>query len=238
MFSEGSLNARRALQILARALERSGRSAENVAVEGGDESLPWALARLDERKRSFRFIGDGVRMTFSVVGNACVELVEVVAADESGWDSWVAEFLDQAGFVMALVVDSEYDFWQNAEDVLEYEARGRTLAGQKMKSNGLPFPLERQVVDTSANPGRWCFRAGFLEGVGSTMWLGERFWSLSGATMASVQRAPGIKSRQLAGTLRIEVEPQPFLSDEGASAERQRMLRALLFPMPEGPLQA
>ena len=51
----------------------------------------------------------------------------------------------------------EYDYWQNAEDLLLYRVAGRAVEGLRLVSNNLPAPLEQKVVDISANPGRRVF---------------------------------------------------------------------------------
>lgn len=99
-----------------------------------------------------------------------------------------------------------------------------------MKSNGLPFPLEQQIIDTSQNPGRRILRDGFVEAVGSVMWLGEQFWPLTGASKQTVLAAEWLECEQLAnGVLRIQVADAPFRTAEGASGALQDRLRSLLF---------
>jgi len=91
----------------------------------------------------------------------------------SSWDQWVSPFLGWPNFVQAWVADVEYNYWQNAADPLLYTTVGRDRSGLKMKSNGQPYPSERQIVDTSGTPGRWEFRKGYIEAIGSLMWIGE-----------------------------------------------------------------
>jgi len=35
-------------------------------------------------------------------------------------------------------------------------------------------------IDVSKNPGRWLFKSGFIEAVGSKMWFGRLFWKCIG----------------------------------------------------------
>jgi len=113
------------------------------------------------------------------------------------WDEWIVELMNEQ-FVLAWVSDVEYEFWQNAEDPLEFEAHGRAWKHLPKRSNGLPPPLDQTVVDTSRNPGRRDLRRGFIEAVGSLMWLGERFWELTGAEKQRVTSAPFLKCTEIA----------------------------------------
>lgn len=121
-------------------------------------------------------------------------------------------------------------FWQSAEDLLHYKVRGRPWKHLPMKSNGLPPPLERTIVDISHNPGRWVFRDGFIEAVGAVMWFGERFWQVSGASKQQVISAPWLQCAEIApGLVRVETATQCFSTDQGEDGDLQRKLRALFF---------
>jgi hypothetical protein len=95
--------------------------------------------------------------------------------DKNWWVCWVDTFIHIDGFVQAWLVDVTYDFWENASDPLECSANGRSCKGQPLKSNGLPPPLESDIVDTSRNPGARILRDGFVEAVGARMWFSEEF---------------------------------------------------------------
>jgi len=56
------------------------------------------------------------------------------------WEDWVMPFVSEERFVQAWVSNIEFDFWQNATDILEYELAGKSYDGLQLKSNGLPFP--------------------------------------------------------------------------------------------------
>jgi hypothetical protein len=103
------------------------------------------------------------------------------------WDDWVPGFAGDADFVMACVVDVDYDHWQNANDPLEYEVVGKSYAHLPLRSNGMPYPLDGMEIDTSRNPGRWCFGMGYIEAVGARMWLAPSFWELTGADRTKLE---------------------------------------------------
>ena len=124
------------------------------------------------------------------------------------WDVWAAEFTGNPNFVMAWAADCEYDYWQNAEDPLQYEVARMPYAHLPTKSNGLPYPLEKAIVDTSANVGRKRFRNGYIEAVGAVMWLGEPFWPLTGADKKQVENVPWLHAFDFTRTVNDSRERQ------------------------------
>ena len=98
-----------------------------------------------------------------------------------------------------------------------------------MVSNGLPFPLEQQIIDISNNPGRWELKQGYIESVGSTMWLGEQFWNKTGADKATVLSADWLKTEEIDGVIKVKIADIPFDTADGRSGELQNKLRLLLY---------
>lgn len=145
------------------------------------------------------------------------------------WQEIAGSLLGCAGFVQACLVNSDYSFWQNAADSLQYQVAGRSMAGLPMISNGLPAPLQKQVVDTSGNPGRRSLKSGYVEMVGHVMWFGARFWALRGASRRdNLLACPDFRTSQMRhGVLRVVAAETPF-ADESSKATQDR-LRRLLF---------
>jgi hypothetical protein len=197
-------------------------------------NLPAVLPKLERSKRTtFNLAGQGFEFLLGSVAMRSLDFLEIKseAAPLTPWDDWVAQFFDSRNFAMAWVVDHEYDFWQNAEDPLEYRALGKSYEHLPMKSNGLPYPVEQQIIDTSANPGRWLFRDGFIEAVGAVMWLGEQFWSLTGARKQDILAQKWLTCKEMPGAaLRVAAANSPFASAAGAERELQERLRVHLFP--------
>jgi hypothetical protein len=193
---------------VAKWIERGGRPHFNVRW-GGEQSLD-----------------------YSHVANSELSFVSVegcVSADRDA-ESWLSHFLDES-FRQARLFDGEYEFWQNVADPLEYRARGRSWEGLPMRPNGLPPPLGQMVIDTSHNPGRRVLRRGFVEAVGSPMWLGEAFWSLAGIQRDTVCSQPWLRCETLrAGVVRLRPAEAPFTTAGGEAGELQDRLRRLLFP--------
>jgi len=145
------------------------------------------------------------------------------------WDRWANAFLSYDDFMQAWVVNNEYDHWQNAHDPIQYTVKGRSYAGLPMKSNDLPPPLEQMIIDTSNNPGRRIIRMGYVEAIGSPMWLGRLFWERTGANKKSVMDAFAKDAQLLENdVVRIQVSDKPFT--ENADPALQNRLRHLLYP--------
>lgn len=190
------------------------------------------------KRKTFNIVGQGFEFDLSCVRNFQLDFLEIKATGQhrSAWDNWAARFVGEPNFVMAWLADAEYDFWQNAEDLLLYTSRGKLHEHLRKKSNGLPPPLEQTIVDISGNPGRRLLRTGYYEVVGAVMWLGEPFWQLTKVNKAQVEGAQWIQVYRTQPTvLRIESSARCFTTDEGASGELQRKLRTLLFPESAAP---
>jgi len=151
-------------------------------------------------------------------------------SDLSAASSAVYPFLCSSEFIQAMVYDKEFEFWQNAEDPLEYEDSGRSIAGLPMKSNGLPFPLEKTIIDISKNPSRRLIRDGYIEAIGSRMWLGPEFFQrVPKASRQAILSASWLEVSELeSGILEIRPPKAPFV--DLSTADTQNRLRHLLFP--------
>jgi hypothetical protein len=158
-----------------------------------------------------------------------VSIREKVANAAGDWDAWAIPFVVLDGFVEGWVADVQYNHWQNAKDPLEYEVAGRDFSHLPMKSNGLPPPLEQMEIDTSRNPGRWGLRSGYVEAIGSTMWLSELFWNRVGPDRRSrVNSAEWLHASESAkGIVELRISERCFTSEE--TADIQNRLRACLY---------
>jgi hypothetical protein len=159
-----------------------------------------------------------------------VAIKEKVPGAAGVWDKWVASFLSvyKAQFVQAWVCDVEYDHWQNAKDPLFYNAVGRDYSHLPMKSNNLPAPLERMEIDISKNPGRWSLCNGYVEAIGATMWLGDRFWERVDVQRDVVMSADWVHATYIENRV-VKLQPslQVFTSEDSAGV--QNRLRKLLY---------
>lgn len=183
------------------------------------------------KRRPLHLQRDDLDIRLAVVANHDLEFLRLTFADCSmDSDAWARNFIGESAFVMGWAADVAYDHWQNAEDPLEYEAAGRSYAALRTKRRDLPPPLDDEIIDTANNPGRYVIRDGFIEAVGSPMWLGERIWTLTGVPRRRVLDAQWLNiSEPVEGVLRINAGPAPFTSAEGEQGVNQIRLRTLLF---------
>jgi hypothetical protein len=188
-------------------------------------------------RKTFNLVGHGLVFQLSVVSNYQLDFLSIKAAPEEFtlWDKWANRFIGNSNFVMSWLADTEYEFWQNAEDILQYTSRGKRHEHLPKKSNGLPPPLEQTIIDISGNPGRRLLRLGYYEVVDALMWLGDFFWELTGANKKNISHAQWLRILSPFPTvLRIEASAQCFNTSEGIDLEIQRKLRSLLFPRKAG----
>lgn len=144
---------------------------------------------------------------------------------------WVNPFLALDSFVSARVYDVEYEYWQNAIDPLQFEANGKSYNHLPMRSNELPFPLEKSIIDTSNNPGRRCLRSSYIEAVGSIMWIGKSFWELTKAKQEKICEQDWIDCKILSANVTLVKSSETlFTLNGGESLTIQNELRKLLFP--------
>jgi hypothetical protein len=197
-------------------MHAAGDMARAITTEG----RPHFLAEFSEGQVRYGPVGNPSLSQVFIKG--CVEDIE------DAW-TWIRPVSQLDAFRAARVYDIEYEFWQNATDPIQYRCRNRSYAGLPMKSNGLPYPLEQLIIDTSGNPGRRVFREGYIEAIGAVMWLGEQFWDLTAANKCHVLNSFACEECAR-GVLRIQAGDTPFTSAEGAERGLQESLRAILFP--------
>ena len=79
------------------------------------------------------------------------------------------------GFNFGFIQDYEFQVWQNAADLYIYDMFGKSHKNLPKTSNGLPYPLEREVVDISGNPCRTVRCVGMEFSLSPLMWMNEAF---------------------------------------------------------------
>ena len=138
----------------------------------------WQLSRQVGISKDFCLTSQYMEVRLMSVANFGIDIIYITSIPGTAisMSDWAASFFGDF-FIMAYVFDVNYQYWQNAQDPLQYSARGKDYSALPMISNGMPPPLEQMIIDTSRNPGRRILCEGYIEAVGATMWLGEVFWS-------------------------------------------------------------
>lgn len=178
----GGIDDAHALQLAISTLRQRGIS--DIEVSGRKIAATSYLSQVEKQGKWHQTISaDGLSFRFGHVVALAQSFLVIeenrVGAGKS-WEDWMTPFFSEKEFVQAWISDVDYDTWQNAKSPLQYEAAGRSYASLPMKTNGLPAPLGQMEIDTSANPGRWILKTGYVESIGSTMWLGPLFWASVG----------------------------------------------------------
>ncbi|MEL6200172.1 MAG: hypothetical protein AAFR09_08220 [Pseudomonadota bacterium] len=177
-------------------------------------------------------ICERVVLSFNAIGSSNVSVVSIpsdIPSVETA-EAWINAFLEADGFISARVYDARYEYWQNAQDFLEYEVAGRSVSGLPTTSNGLPDPLERTIIDVSANPGRRIIRSDLIEAVSSPMWVSEALLNLANRKAAELSFDGCSVSRVTPSVWRVDAQHGVFDGADGRQGETQERLRVLLFP--------
>lgn len=229
IFDLNALSDATALQIVVDVMNKLGLPNEFEF----DETRVKCEEFLNQVKRSgrwsFEVSSGGLAYRFGVVsawGHSFIHVREQESGSAKSWDEWVSPFTKIAGFVQAWVSDIDFDYWQNAQDLMLYEEAGRDFAELPVVSNGLPPPLTQSVIDISGNPGRRVIRDGYVESVGVRMWLGRSFWERAGEREPARLAAAGWTITDLSGGI-TQLETADF--QEKAPAARQAALRSALY---------
>lgn len=133
------------------------------------------------------------RINCQIMRNHQLQQVVVKGPDISASDLTSFSYLERAGFVMSWIAATVDDYWQNAQDPILFEAAGLDCSNLSRVSNGLPPPLEMEVIDISSNPGRRTMRVGYIEAVGSVMYVSSDFARLAGFDAEAAPSFPTIE---------------------------------------------
>lgn len=144
--------------------------------------------------------------------------------------AWLKNIYSHESFIQCRVYNTEYSHIQNMKDIQSYELKGLKHDHLPKINNGMPYPLNEDKVDTSRNPGYWTFKKGYLESVGSEMWLGRHFFNRVNLSVADLKKVDWIELKELGnGVVYIKSYEHPFDSSEGEQKDIQNKLRYLLY---------
>jgi hypothetical protein len=154
--------------------------------------------------------------------------------DEAVLASLVQAIDDVCPVRFARLASAEFEYWQNAQDPLQYHRCPERLAGLPMVDNGLPPPLNRQVVDISRNPGRRVRRLeGVIEGVGHLMWFGADYSRVMRRKIKDLREAGGEWTEVCPGLWRVQLWQEPISDDSSVEVfDQVESFRARAFGDP------
>ena len=144
-------------------------------------------------------------------------------------EQWLPKLFNHPDFISAWLVDRDYNLLQNHKKIYVFECEGLNHEALIKKSNGLPAPLNRVIVDTTYHVGYWIFKMGYREAVASKMWLGNRFFDAVNLDKAKVMKCEWLQTKIHGETLQIKAYGKPFDCDQGEQRDIQIKLRRLLF---------
>ena len=162
-------------------------------------------------------------------GHCFVFIKQLEAGKPADWNIWLAPFIKKQGFVQAWIADLEFDYWQNAEQPIQYELANRDYSKLPLKSNGFPPPLQAMWIDISNNPGKRVIKEGYVEAVGEKMWLSPIFKERIGGIDIDRLHAAGwtVDTKSIDG-ITILTAPKGSFSEE-IDTKYQQKLRAALY---------
>lgn len=231
LLKAASIDDAHVLHLIIQVMQEFG--LQHIEENGSKFSVSAYLLKVKNQGRWSRsFNSGGLSFRFGHVAameHSFVSVEETVAGAAQSWNRWVAPFLAEERFVQAWISSVEYDKWQNIRDPIQYEIEGISYAHKKLKSNGLPPPLEQREIDISDNPGRWILRSGYVEAIGSTMWLSSWFWKRVGVHRKEILF--GTKNFELkevvANVTQVIAAPSVFRDE--TTKDVQTILRAVLY---------
>lgn len=121
--------------------------------------------RLSDNTNSFVIVQNAETVIFSLIMDKSLALVD--------FDSMIDSFMLQCGIV-ALKCALEDDFWQNADNLLYYTSKNKSLDGIKTKIREIG--LKEEIVDIEYNPGHNHRPKGIWFGSCHKMWFGKAYY--------------------------------------------------------------
>jgi hypothetical protein len=190
-----------------------------------------ALKRNNDNSFSFR-VGEGNIFynnggsRFSRAGRI---VINNLAANSQEAESFIALLLKDDRFVQARLYDDQYNLLQNATCISAFKNLDLPFDHLPMCSNNLPYPLTQEIIDITQNPGRNVGRIDYVEMIGSTMWLSDRFWPLAGSDKEELISNADFNVSPIGCLTKVVALDKPFTMSAGTEAELQNRLRTLLY---------
>ena len=226
VFTEDGITAAEVWALLLVWISGNASSVEQVKLHGTPMAAKDIAASISKyNSHTFDIQYKHCDLTFAIVTQYGISCLLLSGFPQTELLEIVEQFAAEDSFIQARLFDGEYEYWENASDPVEFSSRNRTFDGRKLRSNGLPFPLEKQVVDTSMNLGRRVLKKGFVESIGHIIWLGQKFWEHTKQVRAFPQWLSSIECHK--GYDRILIRTAPFSEHERDASLANRVRDAL-----------
>jgi hypothetical protein len=194
-------------------------------------NLEGALRRVNDNCFSLR-VGEGSLFYTNSGGQGSRDgriLIDGLAVSSEEVEGFIALLLTDDRFVQARTYDKQYDFLQNSINTFAFKNLDLPFEHLPMCSNNLPFPLTQEIIDIKQNPGRSIGKIDYREIVGSTMWLGDSFWLLSGGSKEVLLSDKKLKVSSIGNVTKVVALEKQFTMSEGKEAEIQDRMRSVLY---------
>lgn len=191
------------------------------------------LSKLKIRQRIvsyFQVEGDGYSIDFDYNANSQINIlfIDNVRIRPDEFESILKPLFQNTSFLQGRIYNQEYDIWQNMHDIGYYESSGKDYFHLLKKSNGMPYPLEATIIDTSSNPGQYIFHDGYIEFIGSTMWFGREFLNSLNSDIGKMKELSFITTECFDNYIKIITHDELFVENDGTE-DKQRLLRSILY---------
>lgn len=211
-------------------LKRYGQPVELYGELLSVDDVGESLQRSNKKSFNIKFQDYLVRAANIPNYNITLFQIEKKKRENCWFTLWVDKLINKSGFVHAWLVNSEYNYWQNVKDPLQYELKNKSYAKLKLIDNKLPPPLSKKEIDVSENPGLRLIDKGYVEAVGGEMWLGKTFFENLNLEMDKILACGFAETLMVnPNIIYIKAWDKPFDSDKGEQRELQLALRNLLF---------
>ena len=232
IFSLDSISAIEALKALLGVTEELAYviDADSELAHLRSSSFLTKVEKSGKWSQELRFAGMSFQFGTVTAWRHCFVFIKQLEAGKPvNWNIWLAPFIKKQGFVQAWIADLEFDYWQNAEQPIQYELANRDYSKLPLKSNGDPPPLQAMWIDISNNPGKRVIKEGYVEAVGEKMWLSPIFKERIGGIDIDRLRAAGwtVDTKSIDG-ITVLTAPKGSFS-EGIDTKYQQKLRAALY---------
>lgn len=171
-------------------------------------------------------------LSFCPIGNSDHALyeVDVVGMAAADVEKLIRDMADAGHLISARIYDREYNRWQNAEDPAGFTEQGKAVPVEKLIRDEI---FNRDIVDTSGNPGRRTICQGYVAALGYDLWITNSLLRLAQAkrpTVLSAARKTGARIIASGAVIHLQWDPEFFRSDDEENAGIQNAMRKALFP--------